>query len=490
MAFSRVELPANWARILRSPDTWTWLALALGIGLRIYHFFRSMPIWHDEAALILNVLDKGYAELLGPLHFHEAAPPGYLWLEKTMSLWFGDGVWALRAPSFIAGCLTLVVFTCLARRWLRPASVPWAVFFMACADRVLWHCCEAKPYVFDILAASLVLLGFDIVRQWPLRRQLLIYTIVCPPLILFIYPGCFLCGGLLLAVLPSVRRDGTWRERAGYALWATTVGLTFLLLLLGPIHAQKDHELMTCWQDIFPDWHRPWTVPGWSLSHTWELFAHVLRPTGHFLTLLAVAGAFWFWKQGEISRLVLLMTPIALAWVAALVHAYPYGGSRVTIYAAPAIMLTVAAGFYEVWLWLWPRWRVPAVALALIMLMPLAKAIHRFTKPWILNAPDAACEYVLQRVAPGEQVFSTNWEFEYYLRRLPDADCYVRHGLPTSARPLWAVIGAFDETERTTMLTSVGANRTILELREFPLVTVAHLSPIQVQSEDPSHPGP
>src|SRR5438128_12417 len=53
----------------------------LGLALRGYHYLRGPSMWHDEAAVAVNVLDKDYQGLLGPLRFHEAAPPLFLWVE-------------------------------------------------------------------------------------------------------------------------------------------------------------------------------------------------------------------------------------------------------------------------------------------------------------------------------------------------------------------------------------------------------------------------
>ena len=42
--------------------------------------------------VLLNVLGKDFGELLGPLYWHEAAPPLFLWLERALFLAAGDGV--------------------------------------------------------------------------------------------------------------------------------------------------------------------------------------------------------------------------------------------------------------------------------------------------------------------------------------------------------------------------------------------------------------
>jgi hypothetical protein len=62
-------------------------------------------------------------------------------------------------------------------------------------------------------------------------------------------------------------------------------------------------------------------------------------------TLLALVGAWHFWRSGRRPLLVLCAAPFALSFVAALLHRYPYGGScRLTQYLAPAVGLTAGAG--------------------------------------------------------------------------------------------------------------------------------------------------
>ena len=81
-----------------------WLALivALGLGLRSYHYLRNPPVWHDEAALIHNVLHLDWADLLGPLYYSEACPPLFLAAEKAIVALLGDGTFALRLLPFTA----------------------------------------------------------------------------------------------------------------------------------------------------------------------------------------------------------------------------------------------------------------------------------------------------------------------------------------------------------------------------------------------------
>src|SRR5262245_31673159 len=91
------------------PAAWTLCFVLMGLGLRSVHYLREPSVWHDEAALILNVIGKSFGELLGPLFFAEAAPPLFLWVERAVCLVLGDGVGALRLLPFLASCAALVL---------------------------------------------------------------------------------------------------------------------------------------------------------------------------------------------------------------------------------------------------------------------------------------------------------------------------------------------------------------------------------------------
>jgi hypothetical protein len=85
----------------------------------------------------------------------------------------------------------------------------------------------------------------------------------------------------------------------------------------------------------FPDWNQPWTVPGWLLRASAELIAYVIRPIGAFFVPGTIIGAIVFWRRRMFAPWTLLATPILLAAAASCFKAYPYGGVRVMVYAAP-----------------------------------------------------------------------------------------------------------------------------------------------------------
>jgi hypothetical protein len=459
---------------IRNSTIWTGCGLALGLGLRLYHYLRDPSVWHDEAALILNVLGKSFTELLGPLFFAEAAPPLFLWIEKAVSLALGDSTFALRLVPFVASCAALVLLVLVARRVLCPPAVPWAVLLFACSDRLLWHACEAKPYAVDILAATAVLALFGATRSWPVVRQLLLFTTLAPLLLFVAYPGCFLCGGVLVALLPLVWRENRPAAWLHYGLLTAVILGSFALLLAGPVQAQRCDEMTRCWVERFPPWDRPYQIPLWTVVSSLEVVRYSWEPTGNLLFALAVVGGVRLWRRGQ-RRLVVLMTlPAALALAASFLRAYPFGGVRVLGYAVPAVLLLLAEGIPLAFAWLRSRSRLGVVVLAFLLLLPIGQAAYRVGQPWPRLDSARAAAFVRERLRPRDLVVGTIWDHNYQFRDL-GAGYQLLHQLHhPGCRRLWLLAGGKTAAERSLRLRDLESRgfRNVVEQHDFTFTTV------------------
>src|SRR5262245_20319859 len=320
------------------------LLVILGCVLRVIHFLRNPSVWHDEAALIDNVLRLDFGQFLGPLRWNEAAPPLFLTLERAIVLLVGDSTFSLRFAPLIAGCVSLRLFAGAACRFLSTRGAALAVLLLVASDRLVWHSIEAKPYSVDVLINSGLLWVLAKTATWPSTRRLAILGAVCPLLIVVTFPACFVCGAAWIAFAPGAWREGRAARLMLVALAAVIVA-AFAVLYFGPIHAQRTGPMEQCWSGHFPNWSRPWTVPIWSVANTFEAFRYGFMPWGSFLLPIAMVGGAALWSSGQRMALSMAIAPLMLAWLAGLLHGYPYGGSRLEVFAAPGLALLVGAGF-------------------------------------------------------------------------------------------------------------------------------------------------
>jgi hypothetical protein len=445
-------------------------------------------MWHDEAALVLNVLAKNYGELLGPLYFSEAAPPLFLWLEKGVAGLLGDGTYALRLVPFLASCAALLGMAAVARRLLSPGAALFAVLLFGCSDRLLWHCCEAKPYAVDVLVATGLLFALTWTAAWPLPRQVLLYIGLGPVLTFLCYPACFLLAGLALSLLPAVVRAGRPRPWLLYGILLAGMGGAFLLLWAGPIQAQRDETILQCWEDVFPCWDRPWTVPGWTVLRLLEVVRYALEPTGNALALAAGVGAVGLWRAGQRRLTAFLLVPVALAGLAGLLGQYPFRASRVMAFATPAAVLLVAAGLPVAFNCLQCCGRIGPVLLAGVTLFPIFQTAYRVGWPWDRADSAAAAALVRARCRAGEGVVGTFWEHQYYFRDCGESFWVLR---PTPRDPpaaggagqgrgvsrLWLLAAGKTRAERQESLEDMRASEawSVLEQYEFDQTTVYYL---------------
>jgi hypothetical protein len=465
---------------LRTADSLTRLLVVLGLALRTFNYLRDPSLWHDEAALVLNVIGKGFADLLGPLFYSEAAPPLFLWAERAAVLLLGDGTYSLRLLPFLAGCAALLLIVPVARALLRPAAVPWAVLLFAFNDHLLWHAGEAKPYSLDVLAATALLALWCRTRHWSVPLQSLLYAALAPVVVFLVYPGCFLLGGLMLALLPSL-----WRERArpraclAYGTLALSTAMAFLLLYLGPARAQRDGGMESCWVLAFPPWGGAWwEVPVWVVKSTLDALCYCCAPVGNVLAPVLAVGAVGPWRRGERATLLLLLAPAGLALAAAFLGGYPYTGARVLVYLTPAVVLLIAGGIPPALDWLRARSRLAAAGLVGLVLAAAGTVAHNTAFPYGRADTAAASRYVLAGLRPGDVVQGNTWEDSYYFRHVREQ--LVPEGRPPTrgAARLWLVVTGATARDRDEVTHGLApAEWECVGRREFYRTSVVLLRP-------------
>ncbi len=333
----------------------TWLALAVGVILRVWGYADGRELYRDERSLLLNL------ELLPVFDFHttleeyQLAPPGFLVLERMAVRLPGDDVMAARTVALACGIASLLLFRAVAGRLLRPTAVPVAMGLFALSDWLIYYSAEIKQYSSDLaLALAAVLLtlraGPSTERSNP--RGLLALAALGAVGVWFSHTLILIlaAAGTYLMAEALVRRD----VRSSLILAA--MGAAWLLSFAGCYVVShrilsKEAFIWNWWDFAFlpipPRSSADVRKVFWAIANLFDSPSDVKMPIGMVPTAIV---AMLLWIVGAISLgrrrpggLYLLAAPLAFTLVASALHQYPFHG-RLLIFLVPAVQMLVAEG--------------------------------------------------------------------------------------------------------------------------------------------------
>lgn len=328
---------------------WAIALILLGILWRTVRYLWQFPIWGDESFICLNLLDRSYRELIQPLRFNQVAPLLFLWGEATAYRLLGSTELAVRLLPFLAGLGSLALFWRLAHLALSSQAGLFAAGIFSVAYYPVRHSCEVKPYAFDLLVSSaLMLLAVAWLREPGRLLRLVLLATIVPVALGLSYPAVLITGAISVALLPAVCRQPGWSAKIVYVTYNVLMVVCFAgyycFAGLGQ-HASMDKDY---WQAWFPPADSALWLGWLCKAHTGNMFAYPVGGHNGASTLTALLCLVGLWQVGR-SRcwplLTLLLVPFLLTLIAAALHRYPYGGSaRVAQHLAPAICLLAGNG--------------------------------------------------------------------------------------------------------------------------------------------------
>jgi hypothetical protein len=410
---------------------WFPLLLVLGAGLRIGLFLQNRSLWLDEATVALNILHKGPWELLGPLGFDQAAPPGFLLLVKAAERVFGASEFALRLVPLLWGLASLPLFFGLARRRLRPAAAPLACLLFAIAEPLVYYSAEVKQYSGDV-ALELVLWWFaSRVEEEPLRLSgFAALGLAGATALFFSHTAVFVLGGIGLAFFAAARPARGQPGLAGPALtgclWAAGFAGVYALSLH---YLVGNAQLVRYFTERAPGFPPAGILAEgrWFVGRLLEVFQ---SPGGldrdGIPALCAVVGAAVIFRRDR-RALVTWAGPAALALLAAVLRVFPFEG-RLVLFVVPALYLIVAEGAEEIVRGTRPGGLIVAGALGVLLLLhPVAAAVEGLGRPRYFEQIAPVLEHVSTSRRSGDVVYlyyGSQYAARYYLetRRLSLAD--------------------------------------------------------------------
>lgn len=330
-----------------------WGMVALGVALRLVRYLLRFPLWGDECMLAVNFLDAGYGDVIGPLQHFQVAPLLFLWTELSVVKLLGFSEWTLRLFPVLCGIGSVLLFRHFSGRLL--AGIPWvlATGIFAVSYYPIRHGAEAKPYATDLLMALVVLtLAVEWWRRPHQARWLWLLTGAAPLAVGLSYPAVFVTCGVSLALALFVLRQRSLKTLAAFAAYNAVLLAALGAHYFGHVAAQrewaKEGGIDRMWEATFPPGN-PIDFVVWAVDeHTGRMFAYPFggeRNASVLTFLCVVVAAVAMWRRGQKRLLALCLAPLALAFLAAVVRKYPYGGSARTMqFFAPAICLLAGSG--------------------------------------------------------------------------------------------------------------------------------------------------
>ena len=410
-----------------------------GVLIRLIQYLNNRSLWGDEAALALNIVNRSYGELLAPLDYNQAAPTGFLWLEKLSSQLFGDSEYALRLFPFLSSIVSIWAFYRLANRYASPIAGTIAIAFFACLRYTVYYATELKQYSSDVMVTLLLCLLLIPIGQQVLRQRQIIKISVLGAMAIWVsYPAVFVLAGIevgYLLISPVNRLKTILVNRFGiYGTWLGSFALLYWLTISGTMG--NDH-LISSWNDRFPDSVFDLV---WLLDALGRFF---YRPLGFFgftdgIAIFAfILGCVVLYHRNRVILLV-LTAPFMITLVASYLHKYPFR-ERLVLFLAPLAILIIAEGIaFLILPWRSKDYRhnsnhyknsyfkpkiveiLGVIVLCLLIYTPLFRASQLIIKPELVAEIKPVIEYIKSQQKLGDKLYiyyKGENQFRYYAQK-------------------------------------------------------------------------
>jgi len=403
------------------------LLVSIGIGARLLQFWRNDSLMLDECVVCLNVAGRSLAGFTHMLSYNEAAPLGFLILQKMLFLIVGMDDVATRVVPLIFGLLTVPLIVLLANRLfdirINPCATILAIGLICFNRSIIVYSATAKQYSLEC-ATTLVLLlalaqciGEGDSDGSPASRTFLVLS---PALMWFSYGAVFIIGGIGAALIlraAFLNRREAWRLAIYFGLSAFVMLVPFYLLSMRPASANR--TLVAGWATSFMPLWPPAATVRWLYNNfvsVGEMLIHLRLALCVPLASLVVAvkavhTRSWFWIAGLVS--------VLLSLTASALHYYPFGG-RLLLFLLPVFALMVAD---TVKLVERHSQRAAGFITAILLLATMtALSLHGILGHHPVDNVRKVHEEMVSRMAPGDQLWVSAFAtpcFLYYARQYP-----------------------------------------------------------------------
>ncbi len=402
------------------------IIISIGTIMRIAQYLYNRSLTEGEAALAINIVQRSYSELLKPLDFAQAAPVGFLLLQKSMMNILGNNELTLRLLPLVASIASLFLFLNVAKKSISGKAIPIALILFAVGDYLIYFSSEIKQYSSDVtITLLLIFLGFSLLEKKFTIKSIALFGMVGAVSLWFSHPAVFTFYAVAFVLLIYLVRRQQW-QHVTWLIFAGIIATTsFFINYLVSLQALSQHEgLLEVWGKSFMP------LPPTSLADIQWIGYTFIRlfknPLGLSLyeLLLAVLSFLvgiivLYYKKRKIVYILLL--PILFALLASSLRKYPFQG-RLLLFIAPLMFLLIAEGIYFIRHCTGKNSNIIGMALVGILLIhPVLLAGYHLIRPRAPEELRTVMYYLLEHHEQGDRIYlyyATENAFRYYADKL------------------------------------------------------------------------
>lgn len=297
-----------------------------GIFLRCVFLAYNRPLWNDEAALALNILNR--SNYFTPLDYSQAAPALFMYLSKITYIILNKSAISLRIIPFFASVLSLFAFWKLSEKILvKRGGILTSIFLFSFCYPLCYYAQEFKPYSLDVLIFVVTLLSYWYLDEFfGSNVKKFIYLLGC---ILF----CWLSFSFVFAIIPVIVAMFLYKKELKIKIipFICVLLINGMVLFLSSFNLLKNAYLHDYWSSAFINKGFLHFI-NLFFSNVGYVFNSYLPAIVMFLSLLCCL------KHYKDERLFLLLSPLCLSLVFSFFSIYPFS-TRCVLFLIPVFIL-------------------------------------------------------------------------------------------------------------------------------------------------------
>jgi len=424
--------------LAHNSDKLPWIIISVGIILRLIRYLHNPSLWFDESDIAIDVINRSFADLIHPSpDYTQAYPFAFLLAIKLSAQVLGNYEQSLRLFPLLAGVTALFLFYKVAKYYIKHRALIIALGLFAVLDSLIMQSSNLKPYSSDLAFALLIyfLAAYILSKELNLLRVMM-FGIAGALIVWFSNPSIFVLAGIgiCLALFSIINKE--WGKTVKYSMvfliWLLSFYANYHIYLLNlKANFGRDMEGMLLMENAYmPLPPASLADIKWFTDLFFEIFRNPLDMTlSGIAALLFLVGSLSVYGRNK-SNFFILISPIALTFIAAALHQYPFKG-RFIFFLLPSMLLFVAEGAEYIRAMTVDRSAFIGIALiSLLFFHPLTTSAYRVIKPFYYEDIKPVMHYIKDNWREGDVLYVhyyAQYPFEYYSHYYPETHMFTKN---------------------------------------------------------------